>query len=73
LILHDRTHQLYFFLHVTHDYTRPITEGIRRASPGGMQSNFISDQFPLNARCLFNFHANVSNLPHIEVRFIMNR
>jgi len=41
LILHDWTHQLYFSLHVNHqsyDYTRPIIEGIQRASPGGMGS-----------------------------------
>jgi len=41
LILHDWTHQLYFSLHVKYQaygYTRPITEDIRRASPGGMRS-----------------------------------
>ena len=41
LILHDWRQLLYFSLHVkyqSYGYTRPIAEGIRRASPGGMRS-----------------------------------
>jgi len=38
MTLHDWTQQLDFSLYVkyqSYGYTRPITEGIRRASPGG--------------------------------------
>ena len=34
---------------------------------------YIFDKLSLDARCLFNFHANVSNLSQIDIRFITNR